>query len=170
MYRCLPIYLLPLFKWWLLFRYYNSNFFSKWFKNILRTFEAEIAQNLRTPSFNLKNVVLIRKKTCIFLFAGPNLMGLPPLSLFFQGLYIPCKFIAFIYIRRYDIGVKVVCTLDCAGLYILYFIPVKRTFICVCLSLLRPIFAYFPPPAHATMRTRVCNVLFLFSSPSLSSE
>ena len=54
MYRCLPI-------WSLLYRYYNSNFFSKWFKNILRTFEGEIAQNLRTPSFNLKNVVLIKK-------------------------------------------------------------------------------------------------------------
>ena len=26
--------------------------------------------------------------------------------------------IAFIYIKRYDIGVRVVCTLDCAGLYI----------------------------------------------------
>ena len=62
MYRCLPICLLPLFQWSLLYRYYNSNFFSKWFKNILRTFEAEIAQNLRTPSFNLKNVVLIKKK------------------------------------------------------------------------------------------------------------
>ena len=29
---------------------------------MLRTFEAEIAENLRTPSFNLKNVVLIKKR------------------------------------------------------------------------------------------------------------
>ena len=29
---------------------------------MLRTFEAEIAENLRTSSFNLKNLVLIKKR------------------------------------------------------------------------------------------------------------
>ena len=29
-------------------------------------FEAEIAKNLRTPSFNLKNAVLIRKKNVYY--------------------------------------------------------------------------------------------------------
>ena len=55
------------------------------------------------------------KKLNIFLTAGPNLMGLPPFSLFFQGLQLPHMLIAFIYIRRYGIGVRLVCTLDCAG-------------------------------------------------------
>ena len=65
----------PLFQWSLLYGYYNSNFFSKWFKNILRTLEAEIAQNSRTPSFNLKNVVLI-KKMCILETERQNLTKL----------------------------------------------------------------------------------------------
>ena len=39
---------------------------------MLRTFEAEIAENLRTSSFNLKNVVLIKKKNVYIKLVGKN--------------------------------------------------------------------------------------------------
>ena len=50
---------------------YDSNFLGKKFKSILRMLEAEIAQNLRMPSFNLENVVLI-KKTYMAVFDDKN--------------------------------------------------------------------------------------------------
>ena len=44
-------------------------------------------------------------------------MGLPPFSSIFQGLCLPHKLIELIHSRMYDIGLKRVCTLGCAGLY-----------------------------------------------------
>ena len=52
-----------------------------------------------------------------FCSVAPNLMGPPPFTSFFQRLYLSHKLIELIHSRMYDISVKRVCTLGCAGLY-----------------------------------------------------